>query len=147
MDWKKLFGHSIGAKYLSTPICATTLQKSNPASTSDNSSESRTAAQPCTANVDAPFRGEVAAPVSVWTPEQQKKFHADLFRLVIAANTAYLAVDHPYRSYFFSTWVPGSQLLSWQSLTGPILKAESEKVMEDIKAEVSGKYRIRQCDG
>ncbi|KAK7689438.1 hypothetical protein QCA50_007230 [Cerrena zonata] len=58
-----------------------------------------------------PFFAEVAAPPKLrWSNELQEQFRAELCMLLIATNTAWWAVDHPYVRWWFSCWLPGAQI-------------------------------------
>ena len=56
-----------------------------------------------------PFFAEVLDPPKLeWSDELQEQFRWELCMLLVATNTAWWAVDHPYVRWWFSRWVTGS---------------------------------------
>ncbi|PCH43941.1 hypothetical protein WOLCODRAFT_39688, partial [Wolfiporia cocos MD-104 SS10] len=94
----------------------------------------------------SPFYGE-AAPVVKWPNSKQEQFATDLCKLFIACNVAWWAVEHPFLRQFFATYIPAATLPGQKVLSGRILKEEAEKVLEDMRHEVNGKFATGQTDG
>ncbi|KAI0045469.1 hypothetical protein FA95DRAFT_1456676, partial [Auriscalpium vulgare] len=74
-------------------------------------------------------------------------FEADLCLLLIASNTAWWSVAHPYWKQWFAKYVPGSLLPGREQLSGRILDQQADRVVEGMKVEVKGRYGTGQCDG
>ena len=104
---------------------------------------------PSGANTPAhPFFAEVLEPPKLkWSVELQEQFRAELCMLMIATNTAWWAVDHPYVHWWFSRWVPGAQVPGRKLLSGPVLDDLSRSVEQEMKSKVCGKFATGQCDG
>lgn len=77
----------------------------------------------------------------------QKEFAADLCRLFVALNLAWNAAAHPETKAFFARWLPHLHVPDRRTLSGPLLRAEKQKVVARIRSKVHGKYAMLQCDG
>lgn len=95
---------------------------------------------------DVPYA--LVAPVSAhWRADRQAEFRAELLRLLLVCNVAYWAVEHPYFLYFFTKYVPEAQIPSRKVLSGRILEEESDKVLDNIRSSVNGKFGTGETDG
>ncbi|KAK7678908.1 hypothetical protein QCA50_018048 [Cerrena zonata] len=95
-----------------------------------------------------PFFAEVAAPPKLrWSNELQEQFRAELCMLLIATNTAWWAVDHPYVHWWFSHWLPGAQIPGRKLISGGILDDLARNVENEMKMKVGEKFGTGQCDG
>ncbi|KZV67741.1 hypothetical protein PENSPDRAFT_583503 [Peniophora sp. CONT] len=82
-----------------------------------------------------------------WTAEKRRQFAADMLRLLIAINAAYMSVEHPYWRHFFSVWVPGCTVPTRADVSGQVLDEEADRVTKIMKDEVEGHYGTGQSDG
>lgn len=95
-----------------------------------------------------PFFAEVQEPPKLkWSYELQEQFRSELCMLLIATNTAWWAVDHPYVRWWFSRWLPGARVPGRKLLSGGILDDLAKKVENEMKLKVGGKFGTGQCDG
>jgi hypothetical protein len=95
----------------------------------------------------APFYGELFSDPPPWSAEQQAKFSADLCRLLVVCNIAWMAVEIPFWRAFFTKWLPQCQMPGRRELSGRILDQESAKVLENMKEKVKDRFGTGQCDG
>ncbi|KAF9230433.1 hypothetical protein BU15DRAFT_30072, partial [Melanogaster broomeanus] len=82
-----------------------------------------------------------------WSQARQAEFAADLCRLVIACNMAWLAVEIPYWRAFFQKC---SSKTRPESSCLPGIKAPGSQVgdlLEEMKLKVQDRYGTGQCDG
>ncbi|KAJ8584681.1 hypothetical protein M405DRAFT_746608 [Rhizopogon salebrosus TDB-379] len=95
----------------------------------------------------APFYGELFSHPSAWSAERQAEFSADLCRLLIVCNIAWMAVEIPFWRAFFTKWLPECQMPGRRELSGRILDQESVKVLDNMKEKVKDHFGTGQCDG
>ncbi|KIJ61394.1 hypothetical protein HYDPIDRAFT_169663 [Hydnomerulius pinastri MD-312] len=94
-----------------------------------------------------PYYGEIFSQTQPWSEARQAEFAADLCRLVIVCNMAWLAVEMPYWRAFFAKWLPSALMPGRQELSGRVLNEEADKVVAEMKVKVEGRYGTGQCDG
>jgi len=95
----------------------------------------------------APFYGELFLDPPAWSAQQQAEFSADLCRLLVVCNIAWMAVEIPFWRAFFIKWLPQCQMPGRRELSGRILDQESAKVLENMKEKVKDRFGTGQCDG
>jgi hypothetical protein len=66
----------------------------------------------------APFYGELFSHPPAWSAEWQAEFSADLCRLLIVCNIAWMAVKIPFWRAFFTKWLPECQMPGRWELSG-----------------------------
>lgn len=78
----------------------------------------------------------------------QEEFSADLCKLLIALNTAWVAADNPSLHRFIHKWV-GSEVVvqDRRILSGRVLDQEVRRVEDVVVGKVHGKVATGQCDG
>ena len=95
-----------------------------------------------------PFFAEVLDPPKLkWSDVLQEQFRSELCMLLVATNTAWWAVDHPYVRWWVSRWVPGALVPSRKLLSGAVLDNLSKNIESEMKSKVTGKFATGQCDG
>ena len=78
----------------------------------------------------------------------QEEFSADLCKLLIALNTAWVAAENPSLHRFIHKWVgPEVVVEDRRILSGRVLDREVERVENGVISKVSGKLATGQCDG
>ena len=95
-----------------------------------------------------PFFAEVLDPPKLeWSDELQEQFRSELCMLLVATNTAWWAVDHPYVRWWFSRWVTGSLVPSRNLSLGAVLDDLTKNIENEMKSKVMGKFATSQRDG
>ena len=78
----------------------------------------------------------------------QEEFSADLCKLLIALNTAWVAAENPSLHRFIHKWVgPEVVVEDRRILSGRVLDREVERVENGVISKVSRKLATGQCDG
>lgn len=80
-------------------------------------------------------------------PFPQTEFEDAVCDLFVGNNWSWAGASSPRWQNFTDKWVVGSQRVSAQRLSGPILDRRVKGVVERMKAAVGGKLGTGQCDG
>ncbi|KAJ2994399.1 hypothetical protein NUW54_g7557 [Trametes sanguinea] len=81
------------------------------------------------------------------SPDLQAEFQTDVCKLLLSGNCAFRLTELPYWHHFFKKWVPGAELPTRHAVSGRILDAEAERVLEGMKMHLAGRYATGQSDG
>lgn len=79
--------------------------------------------------------------------EQQQRFESDLWKLRVANNFSWLAVNQPQTHIFFQTWLPGAKLSDHHKLSGLILQNEAKVFNESMHDVIKGQVATGMSDG
>jgi hypothetical protein len=82
-----------------------------------------------------------------WSEQLHAEFGSDLCKLFVRINTAWRSAQNPQFELFVNKWIPGAVIPDCHMLSGPILKAEVDKIESALGIEVKGRYGTGQCDG
>ncbi|KAJ7891750.1 hypothetical protein B0H13DRAFT_1625867 [Mycena leptocephala] len=83
----------------------------------------------------------------IWDPPKQQEFAEDLCKLFIACNIAWNSANNPELLLFFSKYLPEAKIPHRRVLSGRVLDTLVVQVESEMKAQVSGKLGMGQCDG
>ncbi|KAJ7016163.1 ribonuclease H-like domain-containing protein [Mycena alexandri] len=83
----------------------------------------------------------------MWDPSKQQEFAEDLCKLFIACNVAWNSANNPELHLFFTKYLPGAKIPDRRVLSGRVLDTLVGQVENEMKAKVSGKLGMGQCDG
>ncbi|KAI0366485.1 hypothetical protein BV20DRAFT_1095359, partial [Pilatotrama ljubarskyi] len=89
----------------------------------------------------------VGSDALAFPPRLKDEFQTDFCKLLLSGNCAFRLAEAPYWRYFFTKWIPGSELPSRQAVSGRILDAEADRVVEGMKIHLQGRYGTGQSDG
>jgi hypothetical protein len=82
-----------------------------------------------------------------WTEALHSEFSSDLCKLFVSINTAWRSAQNPEFELFVNRWIPGAVIPDRRLLSGPLLRAEVDKIESALVKEVKGRYGTGQCDG
>jgi hypothetical protein len=101
----------------------------------------------CTSSVfeDSPISGRFIPP---WTATMQSEFAEDLCKLLITIHALWNSANNPQMHLFFHKWLPGSVIPrpDQQTLSGPILDHEVQKVEDKLKEKLQGRLATFTTD-
>ncbi|KAI8977718.1 ribonuclease H-like domain-containing protein [Trametes punicea] len=89
----------------------------------------------------------VGSDALAFPPRLKDEFQTDFCKLLLSGNCAFRLAEAPYWRYFFTKWIPGSELPSRQAASGRILDAEADRVLDGMKMHLQGRYGTGQSDG
>jgi len=83
----------------------------------------------------------------VWNPFLQQEFREDFCKLLIATHSSWNTAHNPQMRLFVEKWILGAIVPNRQTLSGPILDQEAEKVEEKLKLKLREWKATFQTDG
>ena len=78
---------------------------------------------------------------------QQNEFDADLCKVFVACNWAWLHADNPVFRWFFDKYLPSAHIPDRKTLSGAILNAESQRINDEMKKSLNQQYCTGVVDG
>ena len=70
-----------------------------------------------------------------------------MLRLVASGCLSFNFVNNPEWNHFTHKWIPGAPIVDRQTLSGPVLTAEVERITAATREVIGGQFAVYQADG
>ncbi|KEP45065.1 hypothetical protein V565_322990 [Rhizoctonia solani 123E] len=84
---------------------------------------------------------------TLFPPEQQEEFAADLLNVISACGLPFYVASHPVFKNFLHKYARGARIPCRQILSGRVLDKQVARAEECVKGHTRGKLAMGQCDG